>query len=45
MKRIKDLGLEFIEYINSLQTQTREFALAKTKIEEAVFWAVKSITN
>ena len=46
MVDIKDRGLEFIEYINSLSTTgTREYSLAKTKIEEAVMWAVKGLTQ
>ena len=44
MRNIKDLGLAFLEYCDTIG-QTRELSLAKTKIEEAVFWAVKSITN
>ena len=45
MARIKDLGLSFIEACNEIGTSAREMALAKTKIEEAVMWAVKSITT
>lgn len=44
MKQIKDVGLDFIEYMDKLG-QSRELSLAKTKMEEAVFWAVKSITK
>lgn len=44
MLEIKDKGLEFLELLNKAQP-TREMSLAKTKIEEAVMWAVKSITN
>jgi hypothetical protein len=43
MKAIKDLGLDFIKLVDGLGT-SRELSLAKTKIEEAVFWAVKHIT-
>lgn len=43
MKHIKDLGLHFHEVLN--RTQSRELSIAKTKIEEAVFWAVKHITK
>ena len=43
MVAIKDKGLDFLELIGAL-TPTRETSLAKTKIEEAVMWAVKSIT-
>lgn len=44
MQDIKDKGLEFYEYLSSLG-DTRELSLAKTKIEEAVMWAVKHITK
>ena len=43
MEKVKDMGLEFHEYVASLG-MSRELALAKTKIEEAVMWAVKHIT-
>lgn len=49
MQTIKDKGLEFFEFLNVMATgpkgHTREIALAKTKIEEAVMWGVKSLTN
>lgn len=44
MVKIKDLGLEFANAIDSLG-QTREYALAKTKIQEAVMWAVNGLTK
>lgn len=44
MMAIKDMGLQFIGYCDGLG-QSRELSLAKTKIEEAVMWAVKSITK
>lgn len=44
MKGLKDLGLEFVERCDSIG-QSREISLAKTKIEEAVMWAVKHITR
>jgi len=44
MLAIKDLGLEFLTLIETMPT-SREMSLAKTKIEEAVMWAVKSITK
>ncbi len=44
MKEVKDLGLAFIEKVGGLGG-SRELSLAKTKIEEAVFWAVKHITT
>ena len=44
MKAIKDIGLHFIGYCDA-GGQSRELSLAKTKMEEAVFWAVKHITK
>jgi hypothetical protein len=44
MSHVKDVGLEFHNYIEALG-QSRELSLAKTKIEEAVMWAVKHITG
>lgn len=44
MQKIKDLGLEFFDYLEGVGT-SRELSLAKTKIEEAVMWAVKHITK
>lgn len=43
MKKIKDDGLAFHNLIDSLG-QSRELSIAKTKVEEAVMWAVKHIT-
>jgi len=43
MAKIKDLGLEFHEFVGGLGN-SRELSIAKTKIEEAVMWAVKHIT-
>lgn len=43
MKRIKDLGSEFVSAVESTG-RSRENALAITKIEEAVMWAVKHLT-
>ena len=40
---MKDKGLEFLELVGGLPS-SRETSIAKTKIEEAVMWAVKSIT-
>jgi hypothetical protein len=57
MKQIKDMGLLFIEFCDEIRpvsvgpngeavrTGSRELSLAKTKMEEAVMWAVKSITK
>lgn len=44
MIEIKDKGLEFLTLLDKSQP-SREMSLAKTKIEEAVMWAVKSITK
>ncbi len=43
VSRIKALAEELHSVLNN-QRQTREIALAKTKLEESVMWAVKSIT-
>lgn len=43
MQKIKDMGLEFHEFIAGIGS-SREISLAKTKVEEAVMWAVKHIT-
>lgn len=44
MQKIVDMGLAFHNYIESVGT-SRELSLAKTKIEEAVMWAVKHVTR
>ena len=44
MKAIKDKGMEFHTIIE-ICGQSRELSLAKTKVEEAVMWAVKHITK
>ena len=44
MVDVKDLGLAFHDYCDKLG-QSRELSLAKTKVEEAVMWAVKHITR
>ena len=43
MAKIKDMGLEFHSMVDGIG-QSRELAIAKTKIEEAVMWAVKHVT-
>jgi hypothetical protein len=56
MVSIKDKGAEFLNLLDNLQNGGelplastviigREFALARTKIEEAVMWAVKGLTK
>lgn len=44
MLKIKDLGLEFITYLNSFGSK-REFSVAITHMETAVMWGVKGITG
>lgn len=44
MQKIKDDGLALHEYLDSLGS-SRELSVAKTKVEEAVMWAVKSLTK
>ena len=44
MQKLKDMGLEFWNLLDSIGPG-REIALAKTKVEEAVMWGVKSITQ
>jgi hypothetical protein len=44
MKYVKDLGLQFHEVLEG-RGQSRELSVAKTKIEEAVMWAVKHVTR
>lgn len=43
MQQIKDMGLALHDFIGGMGT-SREISLAKTKVEEAVMWAVKHIT-
>lgn len=43
MQAIKDQGLAFHDFIGGLGS-SREISLAKTKVEEAVMWAVKHLT-
>lgn len=44
MQKLKDDGLAFHAYVESLGA-SRELSIAKTKIEEAVMWAVKHLTR
>jgi len=44
MKSLKDKGLDFVTYCDQIGA-SRELSLAKTKMEEAVMWAVKHITR
>ena len=43
MQKVKDDGLAFWELIDSIGG-SRELSIAKTKVEEAVMWAVKHVT-
>lgn len=44
MKDLKDKGLDFVKLCDVIGG-SRELSLAKTKMEEAVMWAVKHITR
>jgi hypothetical protein len=44
MKVLKDKGLDLLEEIDSIVPTGRECSLAKTKVEEAIMWAVKGLT-
>ena len=44
MKMLKDIGVEFIGAVTNAIPNTREGSLAKTKMEEAVMWAIKGLT-
>ena len=43
MQKIKDVGLSFHSLVDDIG-HSRELSVAKTKIEEAVMWAVKHVT-
>lgn len=44
LNAIKSAGRDFFDLVASMPA-SREISLAKTKIEEAVMWAVKGITE
>ena len=44
MKTLKDRGLDFITLCDTIGS-SRELSVAKTKMEEAVMWAVKHVTK
>lgn len=48
MKSIDDAGAGFLELLDFIAVQgsnSRELSLARTKVEEAVMWAVKHVTK
>ena len=45
MVRLKDIGQNFLDSIDDIVPKGRECSLAKTKVEEAVMWAVKGLTQ
>jgi hypothetical protein len=45
VQSIKDRGLEMLATIEACVPVGREASLAKTKVEEAVMWAVKGVTR
>lgn len=51
VEAVKDLGEGFMSLLSKIEQATpgtpygREFALARTKMEEAVFWAVKGLAK
>lgn len=44
MQAIKDTGLQFHTLLEAVGN-SRELSIAKTKLEEAVMWAVKHVTK
>ena len=45
MVRLKDFGVAFLNSIDDIVPKGREASLAKTKVEEAVMWAVRGLTG
>jgi hypothetical protein len=45
MMRVKDMGRLFIEFVELSVPNGRMASIAKTKMEEAVMWAVKGLTD
>lgn len=44
MVKIKDVGEQLLKDIDTYIPKGREASLAKTKVEEAVMWAIKGLT-
>ena len=44
MSKVKDMGLELHNVLEGMGA-SRELSIAKTKLEEAVMWAVKHLTK
>lgn len=44
MQSIKDAGRAFLDLLDA-RPGSRELSIARTKIEEAVMWAVKDVTR
>ncbi len=45
MVHLKDVGLSFLEDIDVYVPRGREADIAKTRVEEAVMWAVRGLTR
>lgn len=48
VESIKDAGADFLQLLDFIATQGsngRELSLARTRVEEAVMWAVKHVTK
>lgn len=45
MQAVKDAGLAMLQTLERCCKPSRETSLARTKVEEAVMWAVKGITG
>ena len=45
MTHIKDVGLSLISVIDLTVPHGRERSIARTKVEEAVMWAIKGLTQ
>lgn len=43
--RLKNIGQNFLDAIDDMVPTGREASLARTKVEEAVMWAVKGVTK